>query len=181
MSAPFAATFRGTIMESTRSGGMTAVGIVNIVLGSLGAVVSTLIIIVGGALAIGGGQMESQLGAEAQGIGDMARAGGGMFAVAGFFGLVTSTVLGISGIAVLRMIPWARKVCIFCGGLLIALNGWNIVQGEFGPVTLGLIGYGAALIYLFFRPEWKQAFSSGGGLPALTQATEEPGQVRRAA
>ena len=62
------------------------------------------------------------------------------------------------GIGVLRLKPWGRKLAMVCGGVWAVLNVITLFGG-FSLFSLGFAFYGGLLVWLFFKPQWKAAFS----------------------
>ncbi|MHC5023791.1 MAG: hypothetical protein ACYTGG_07755 [Planctomycetota bacterium] len=159
-------------MNNQRTGGMTAIGILNIIFGSLGTLGSLMLVLGGGLLAVGGAAMEAEMGAEAEGMGAAAAAGGGMIMIIGLVGAV------VGGIGVLKCAPWGRTLSMLCCGVIGLMSVLTIVMGDFGIVTLGMIGYAGAQIGLFFKPEWKAAFGGEtpmSGMSSVTSVSPIPG------
>ncbi len=153
-------------MNKQRSGGMTAIGILNIIFGSLGSLGSLVMILGGGLLAAGGSAMEAQMGPDAEGFGEFAATGGAIFMAIGVAGLLTWVALLVSGVGVLKLAAWGRKLAMICGGVMALLGGVSVVANGFGLGNLGMFVYGVLLIGLFLKPQWKAAFtpaSSGAG------------------
>ncbi len=146
-------------MNNKRTGGMTTMGILNIVFGAFGTLGSLLIILGGGLLAAGGAAMESEMGAEAEGMGAMAAAGGGLFMLIGLVSAVFSVMLIFAGIGVLKLAPWGRKLSMVCGGGFIFLNLFSLFGSGFTLSTIIGIAYGGTLLVLCFTESWKKAFA----------------------
>lgn len=145
-------------MSNQRSGGMTTVGVLNIVFGAIGALFSFLLIVGAGFLAAGSAAMVAEGGAEFQGVAEAGAAFGGIVMLVAFIALIANVVLVTSGIGVLKMKPWGRKLAIFCGGAIALLNMLSLIGG-FSIFNIGLAVYGGILVWLFNKPEWKAAFS----------------------
>jgi hypothetical protein len=154
-----------------RSGGITAIGILNIVFGSLGAIVSLLIVIGGGLFAGAGAMVEADAGAEAEGFGAAAGVAGGLIMIVGLIGLVSAAALGVSGIGVLMLRPWGRVLSIVCGASIVLLNLLSLVSGGGNLVTLVAMIYGGLLVGLFFTPKWKAVFQKAPAA-ATVQVTD---------
>ena len=69
-------------MASQRTGGMTAVGILNLILGALGTFIALMVVVVGGLFAAGGAALGSET-AGAEAAAEMAFAGGGFLMLIG--------------------------------------------------------------------------------------------------
>jgi uncharacterized membrane protein len=145
---------------------MTTVGILNIVFGSIGALLSVLVVLGGGLLAAAGGAaMGAENGTESAEFGGAVAAGGGLIMLIGIVGIACWTLLVASGIGVLKVRPWGRTLAIVCGVAIVALNGWGFLQNGFSVFTFGCIVYGGLLVTLMFTSDWKAAFS-GEAQPA---------------
>ena len=135
---------------------MTAIGILNIVLGAFGSLNSLLLVLGGGVVAAVGGAAAADGAAE----GSAAASMGGIMMLIGFVALACSAGLVGAGIGVLKLAPWGRTLSIFCGGGMALLNVITILTGGFGLMTLAFLGYGILLVALFHQPQWKSAFCS---------------------
>jgi len=171
-------------MNTQRTGGMLTIGILNIVFGAMGAIICGLVFLAGGVVAAGGAGLEGELGAEAEGAGAMVAAGGGIIMLIGLVGLVCWTLLFASGIGVIKLAPWGRKLSIICGVVGVLLNGSSLVMSGFqlNFLTLASLVYCGLLVGLFMKPDWKAAFS-GTFMHALSNntTTTQTSQFRRAA
>ena len=163
---------KGHVMSASRTGGLTTIAIFNIVIGSLGTLAALLVVVGGGLLAIGGAAMESELGADADGMGAAAAVGGGIILVLGLVGVVAWSMLAVSGIGVLKMAPWGRTLSIICGVLLVLVNGVSLLQGV-GFLNLAFLGY-------YAQPAtWPGIGYAGPLLPRTDPASvTEPGGAR---
>lgn len=168
-------------MATQRTGGMTAIGVVNIVLGVIGCLFSVLVLVGGGVLAAGGGDFAARSGDESFGM--MAQGAGMMVMVIGFVGLVTWLLTMISGIGVLMMRSWGRTLAMLCGAVLIVVNVLSIINGGMGVMTIATLIYGALLLGLFMKPSWKMAFCGGGEamIESAPPATDTDDDMRAAA
>ncbi len=144
-------------MNNKRTGGMTTMGILNIVFGAFGTLGSLLIILGGGILAASSGAIET--GSEIEGMGEMAAAGGGLFILIGLVSAVFSVMLIFAGIGVLKLAPWGRKLSMVCGGGFIFLNLISLFGSGFTLSTIIGIAYGGTLLVLCFTESWKKAFA----------------------
>lgn len=169
-------------MNHQRTGGMTAIGILNIVFGSIGSLAALLALLFGGLLAAGGAVLDAEsAGTGGEGVGGMVAAGGMLVMVVGLVGLVCWGLLVVAGIGVLRLRPIGRTLSIACGGGIALLSGYSIVNGDFGIMNLGMCGYGLVLVGLFLQPPWKAAFA-GEDLTAGLEFTEtDRAAIREAA
>ncbi len=151
-------------MATQRTGGMTAIGILNFVFGGLGCVFSLLMVLGGGAFAFLGSAMEEAAAAEGmstEGFGEAAATGGAMFMLLGLVGLVLSVLLIIAGVGVMKVRPWGRTCSLAYAGSKIILGIGAAIIGGFGFVTIMGFVYPVVLGVLFTRPAWKAAFSAG--------------------
>lgn len=138
-----------------RTGGMIAVGILNIVFGSIGSLAALVTMIGGGALAA--------LGSAAGDEGGGATTAGGALAVIGLVALAFSVMLVFAGIGVLMMRPWGRALSLAAAALwLISSLGQMFMLGDVGVSTLVGMVYPVVLVGLFMTAKWKSAYS---GLP----------------
>ena len=168
-------------MATARTGGMTAIGVLNIVFGTIGTLLMVVVVLLGGLLAAGGAAMEAEAAAaDAEGMGTMVAAGGGIIAVMGIIGLLASAALAVSGIGVLKLAPWGRILTMVCGGSICGLQVLSMLQG-FSITSLLVAGYGAMLIGLFMKPEWKAAFVQGGAPVPVDSIDEVDSDFRAAA
>lgn len=146
-------------MKNTRTGGMTTMGILNIVFGAFGTLGSLLAILGGGLIAASGAAMEAEMGAEAEGMGAMAAAGGGFVMLIGLVLAVCSILLVVAGIGVLKLAPWGRKLSIISGGGFVLLSLVSLFGSGFTLSTIIGIAYGGTLLVLCFTETWKKAFA----------------------
>jgi hypothetical protein len=142
--------------SSSRSSGMTAVAVLNIVLGAFGSLSSLLLVLGGGVIAAVGGAAAADGAPE----GSAAASMGGILMLVGLLSMACCVGLLASGIGVLKLAPWGRTLSIFCGGGLALINVIFILTSGFGLMTLAYVGYGIALVALFHQPQWKSAFCS---------------------
>ncbi|MHC4209725.1 MAG: hypothetical protein ACYTE6_00660 [Planctomycetota bacterium] len=145
-------------MGKQRTGGMTTIGILNIVFGALFSLVFLLMILGAGFMAAAGSAMGGEEGAAVA-------AGGGFLMLIGIAAFAINLMLFISGIGVLKLAPWGRTLSIACGGLGVVVYGVSIVGGDFSIPMLASLAYCVILVSLFFTPSWKATFCSGEQLP----------------
>ncbi len=138
---------------------MTTMGILNIVFGAFGTLLSLMAIITGGLLAAFGTAVEAEMGAEAEGMGAAAAAGGGLVMLIGLAFAVFCVMLIFAGIGVLKLKPWGRKLSMVCGGGFIFLNLFSLFGSGFTLSTIIGIAYGGTLLVLCFTESWKKAFA----------------------
>jgi len=136
-------------MIEHRTGGMTAVAVLNMVCGALFTLV--------GALMFFGGRFIP-----------FANKGGPAGGFVQFVGLgtaVASLLLLASGLGVMRLAPWGRSTSIAAGSIGVIVYGAAVIG--LGPQAffVMLLGYSFALIFLFMSPMWKVAFSGGSAAP----------------
>ena len=157
-------------MNAQRTGGMTTMGILNIVFGSLGCIGGLVMVLAGGAIAAVGAGAES----EAAGAAAM---GGAIGAIAGVIGLVFlalwATVI-VAGIGVLKMRSWGRMLSMVCGVIIVLLAIAGVATGSFSLGTIFMIAYGGALFGLMMKPDWKAAFSGQTSTDATFSDTAAP-------
>ncbi len=166
-------------MATQRTGGMTAVGVVNIVLGVIGCLFSLLLRVGGGVLAASGGDFGAQAGGD-ESFGMVAQGAGMVVVLLGLVGLVTYLLTMISGIGVLMMRSWGRTLAMICGAVIIVMYLLSIISGGFGVVSLAMLIYGGVLVGLFMKPSWKMAFCDGD-VTTEAAATETDDDIRAAA
>lgn len=143
-------------MNTRRTGGMTAVGILNIIFGSF-ASIGALVTVLGGGLmaAIGSAAEQEMTGATGE-----AAAFGGALILLGLFGLTIGVMLLVAGIGVLMVKPWGRNLSLAAATLAIVNNiGQAVLLSAFGLGTVIGMAYPIILIGLFMNPSWKAAFS----------------------
>ena len=160
-------------MGNKRTGGMTAVGVLNIVFGAIGALFAILIVLGGGMMAAMGAGMEAEFEGAAAGAAGV----GGIMAIAGIVAFGASAAMLFSGIGVLGLKPWGRKLAMVCGGAWAVLNIITLFSG-FNLFNLGFAVYGGLLVWLFLQPEWKAAFS---GQPVAVEDTQSIDEFQQAA
>ena len=160
-------------MGNKRTGGMTAVGVINIVFGAIGALFAILIVLGGGMMAAMGAGMEAEFEGAATGAAGL----GGIMAIVGIVAFGASAAMLFSGIGVLGLKPWGRKLAMVCGGAWAVLNIITLFSG-FNLFNLGFAVYGGLLVWLFLQPEWKAAFS---GQPAAIEDTQSIDEFQQAA
>ena len=156
---------------------MTAVGVLNIVFGSIGALVAIMIVLGGGMVAAMGAGAEAEFGADAQGAAAAGASMGGIMALVGIVGLVACGVMLFSGIGVLGLKPWGRKLSMIGGGAWCVLNVLTLFSG-FSLFNLGFAFYGGLLVWLFLQPDWKAAFS---GQPVAIDDVQTVDEFQQAA
>ena len=160
---------RTWIMTNQRTGGMLAMGILNIIFGSLGSLYCLLVIVGGGLLAIGGTAMQTEAaGTDAQGLGSAAATGGGLIMVIGLVLLACWGMLAIGGIGAIMVANWGRLMCMTGGGTIALMSiGSNLFNGLSLGAMLAM-GYGLLNVTLFMKEDWKDAFTGNGMQPAAT-------------
>ncbi|MCI0363277.1 MAG: hypothetical protein L0Y44_05075 [Phycisphaerales bacterium] len=161
-------------MNNQRNGGMTAIGILNIVFGGIGTLLSLLAVLGGGLLAAFGTAAQSQGATNAAG----ATATGGLVMVVGFVLLLCWLGLMVGGIGVMKLAPWGRTFSMWCGLVIALLNVYALVTGGFNPFTAVCLLYGGIVFAMFNTPAWKAAFS---GQPAHGSHGSQSSEYRRAA
>lgn len=154
-----------------RTGAMTAIGILNIVFGALGAVLSTLMVLGAGFMAAAGASSVSEHG-------NRLAFGGGIVMVIALVALAVSVMLLASGIGVLKVAPWGRTLSIVCGILGTLVHGASLATSHSSMTTLVALGYSVFLVVMCFTPGWRAAFGLFDEAPDLE---ERQHQGRRAA
>ena len=159
---------------------MTAIGVVNIVLGVIGCLFSLLILVGGTALAVGGGDFAAQAGGD-ESFGTMAQGAGLLVVLIGLVGLVTWLLTMISGIGVLMMRSWGRTLAMLCGAVIIVVQVLSMISGGFGILSIALLIYGGTLVGLFMKPSWKMAFCDGEVMTDSASEADADDDMRAAA
>ncbi len=140
-------------MPTQRTSGMTAIGILNIIFGSLWCIGSLLTVLGGGVLAIIGSAAEAETAGQAAAV-------GGAHALLGLFSLTIAALLFISGIGVLKVAPWGRNFSLAAATLAIVNSvGKAVLLSAFGVGTIIALVYPVILIALFVNPAWKAVFT----------------------
>ena len=119
-----------------------------------------------------GAGMEAEYGAEFQGAAAGTAGMGAIMALVGIVGFVACAVMVFSGIGVLGLKPWGRKLAMIGGGAWAVLNVITLFSG-FSLFNLGFAVYGGLLVYLFLQPDWKAAFSGQPGAIDDVQTIDE--------
>jgi hypothetical protein len=157
-------------MNTQRTGGMLTFGILNIVFGSLGLLGSLLMILGGGLLAAGGAAMEAEMAGEAEGMGAMAAAGGGIFAIIGLV-MAVCCALGIaSGVGLIKVAPWGRTLTIVVSVGIIGLNLLGLFTAGLDLGGILSIAYATTLLVLCFSSTWKNIFANAAADQASSYA-----------
>ena len=159
---------------------MTAIGVVNIVLGVIGCLFSLLVLVGGGVLAAGGGEFASRAGGD-ESFGAMAQGAGMMVVLIGLVGLVTWLLTMISGVGVLMMRSWGRTLAMLCGAVIIVVNVLSMINGGFGIMAIATLIYGGMLVGMFMKPSWKMAYSGGETMTESAPAADADDDMRAAA
>lgn len=142
-------------MSSQRTGGMIALGIVNIILGLLGTGINLLGVLAMGAItALAASDTSGDPVVEGV-------AASGLFMTLGLLGaavLWICTIIG--GIGIISVKSWGRFLCLACGGIMALTGVLSILSGDgfIGPGLMFITG--AVQIGLLNRPDWKRAFAS---------------------
>ncbi len=164
-------------MNTNRTGGMTAVAVVNFILGGWGVLGSLFLVLGGGLLAAFGGAVSAS---GESGGGAVAGAGIGITLV-GLLSLCAGLLLVVGGIGILKMKPWARQACLAYAGIAVVVNlaGIALLSTGFGVTQILGFAYPAILAYLFLaNPQWKQAFTPATG---ASQSQNDQNNYRTAA
>jgi hypothetical protein len=150
-----------------RSGGVTAVAVVNFVLGGLGILCGLLAFLVGGLLAGGGGEMVEK---EMKRQGKEFKADGGL-ATAGTIIMIASIIrIGwgagaiVGGIGLLGRKQWGRTLCLALAGVaavLALLDLYATFAQGFSNIVAVLFdgGYAAMVFIILLKPEVAAEFS----------------------
>jgi hypothetical protein len=158
---------KGIVMGKQRTGGMTTVGILNIIFGALFSLVFLLMILGAGFMAAAGTAMGGEDGAAVA-------AGGGFLMILGIAAFAINLMLFISGIGVLKVAPWGRSLSIASAGLGVVVYGTMLVAVDFSIPMFAALAYGVTLIGLCFTSSWKETFcSSEMTTPVSTPAPPE--------
>jgi hypothetical protein len=147
-------------MGTQRTSAMTAIGVLNIVFGSLFSLVFLLMILGAGFMAAAGTAMGGQEGAAVA-------AGGGFLMLIGIAAFAVNLMLLISGFGVLKVAPWGRTLSIAAGGLGVVVYGASLIGSDFSIPVLAALAYCVVLVGMFFTPSWKATFGAeSAGMPA---------------
>lgn len=150
-------------MTNQRTGGMLAVGILNIILGAIGTLLCLLIVVGGGFLSAGGAAFESEAaGTDAAGAGMLAAGFGGLIMIIGLVGALMWGLMAIGGIGTIMVANWGRLMCIVGGSVIGVLGLLSMFNGGFGIVPALVTGYCFLQAGLFFTADWKDAFTGTG-------------------
>ena len=160
-------------METNRTGGMTAIAVLNIILGGIG-ILNGLFLLLGALYLI---SELLRLGAFSIPIARLAFA---------LLILATGVVGLIAGIGILRLRPWARALSLMYGGLLILSSVCSYLAvpiiATIGTYDIGSISaeglvrliifsaiyvvlpvpYSLVLCIVFHKPAWKTIFAGSG-------------------
>ena len=150
-------------MGEQRTGGVTTIGILNIVFGALFSLVFLLMILGAGFMAAAataiGGEDGAAVGAR-----------GGFLMLVGIAAFAVNLMLFVSGIGVLKVAPWGRTLSLACGGLGVVAYGALLIGSSFSIPFLGMLAYSVVLIGLFFTPAWKAVFCSCESVKLSTES-----------
>jgi hypothetical protein len=152
---------------------MTAIGILNIVFGALGAVAGALMVLGAGVLTATGASSVSEEG-------NMLALGGGILMIIAVVALGVSVMLLASGIGILKVAPWGRTLSIICGVLGMLVHGASLATSSFSITSAAALGYSVLLAVMCFTPAWRAAFSGSAGDEA-GDYEDHQSQTRRAA
>jgi len=140
-----------------RTGGQTAIGMLNIAFGLMGVVMSLLLFAFGA-------QLQADLASSAVNnapglfITRMPTASSTTAALELIL-VVVWIVLAVSGIGVLRLAPWGRQVSLIAGVALFMISGAKIIDSGLSFIAVGFVGYAITLLAVFTRTDWGVAFS----------------------
>jgi len=156
---------------SARTGGMTTMGILNIVFGSLGCIGGLVMVLAGGAIAAVGA------GAEGEGAEGAAAVGGTIGAIAGVFGLfliaLWATVI-VAGVGILKLRNWGRILSMVCGIIIVLAGILNVFTAGISLSTILMLVYGGLMFGLMLKPDWKAAFSGEASSDASFETAAAP-------
>ena len=142
-----------------RTGGQTAVGMINIVFGLMGIALSALLIALGPAIA-------ADMARPHQGVGVfiMKLPTYDAFSLGLELAMLTAwCALVITGFGVLRLEQWSTQACIACGAAICFLSMAKLIDGGFNYIALGFVAYGALLAGICARSDWRIAFAAARG------------------
>lgn len=155
-------------MTTQRTGGMTAIGILNIVFGSFGCLFGLLALLGTGLLtAFGAAASGTEPGAGAA----VATVGAiGMLVSLGLLG--ASACLLFGGVGVLKVAPFGRKYTLIGAGACLGLTALNVFMSGFSIdfMSVIMLGYCGFVMYMCMTPQWKQAFSSQGTMTSQSNS-----------
>jgi hypothetical protein len=138
-------------MGERRTGGMTTIGILNIVFGAMFSLVFLMMFLGAGFMAAAGNAIGGEDGAAVA-------AGGGFLMLVGIAAFAVNLMLLISGIGVLKVAPWGRTLSVASGGLGIVVYAASLIGNGLPIPFLGMLVYCFVLVGLFFTDNWKNAF-----------------------
>lgn len=159
-------------MDAKRTGGMIAIGVLNIIIGAGGGLVALLMLLGGGLAMAAGPALEGEAGAEFSG---MATAAGGLMMGIGFVLMLLWGCLAIAGLGVLMLRPWGRILSMVCGAVVTLAMSWSIFESGFGVMSTAMFAYGICLVGVFMRPEWKFAFTGTSLDQPVSMPAPNPG------
>ncbi len=154
-------------MGKQRTGGMTTIGVLNIIFGTLGCLVFLLMI-------LGAGFMTAAGAAAGGEEGSFIAVTGGIFMLLAIAGFAGNLMLFISGIGILKMASWGRTLGLASGTLGVLVYGGILFGGFSIPMAVSLV-YCGVLAGLCFSSGWKSAFGAGG--TAMEATTAPPATV----
>lgn len=159
-------------MNTNRTGGMTAVAVLNFIFGGWTVLGSLLIVLGGGLLAAFGGAVA----ASGESGGATAAGAGIGITLVGLLSLCAGLLLVVGGIGILKMKPWARQACLAYAGIAVIVNlaGIALLGTGFGIGQIVGFAYPALLAYLFLaNPQWKQAFSASSSAASHSRSDQD--------
>ena len=135
---------------------MTTIGVMSIGIGALFSVMC-LFLLLGG-----GGTLAEAMGA-----------GGGFMKTVGFAAFTMNVLLIVTGVGILKVVPWGRRLSIvYGGGAALVYFIWLFSSG-FGVLPAAAMIYTVILVAACFSPGWRSTFSAdgaGGQAQAQTRA-----------
>ncbi len=132
-------------MEHERTPMMTTIGVMSIGFGALFSVMCLFLLLRGGGTV-----------AEAMG------AGGGFMKTVGFAASALNVLLIATGVGVLKVAPWGRRLSIVYGAAAVVIYLIWFFSSGFGVLPAVAMIYTVVLVATCLSPGWRAAFGSAG-------------------
>lgn len=139
--------------------GHQAIGVLNIVFGAVGLILSALALLGSTMIAALGGALATQ--GETGPLGGLVAGGGAVLTVLSLASLAVAGLLVAGGIGILQMQPWGRKLSLAHAWAAVVINVVHLLIGGFSGALCQLVAliYPVVLLVLLNQPDWKAAFS----------------------
>lgn len=153
--------YDGPRRPATKSGPVTAVGVVNIVLGGLTAICGLIAMFAGAVIFGGGKQLEGEIQkgirqaggnpADAQAIGGLAGILAGAVVVIAVIALLIAVLWILAGIGVLGRKQWARVITLILGAIAGILGVLSLLSIASNPMNafIGVLLYGGYAVFVY--------------------------------